>query len=187
MTRRACVRSRLVCDCVCCVCSRGRRRQASEALDKYGKMNEMLPEMLVGIMLEMVTGSPTTPKGGLGELLAAYEATQAAEVAEGSASTDAAGAQLAAQQKDASMLVQKAAGTRFARMMQAAFENFGIGNVVETTTWPELFPDDPPLALAAFYGEQVVYELHSVCADASLTGVSFAKAAPRPKRGLSAP
>ena len=74
-------------------------------------MNEMLPEMLVGIMLEMVTGSPTTPKGGLGELLAAYEATQAAEVAEGSASTDAAGAQLSAQQKDASMLVQKAAGT----------------------------------------------------------------------------
>jgi hypothetical protein len=51
------------------------------------------------------------PKGGLGELLAAYEAAQAAEVAEGSTSTDAAGAQLAAQQKDASMLVQKAAGT----------------------------------------------------------------------------
>jgi hypothetical protein len=43
------------------------------------------------------------------------------------------------------------------------------------------------IALAAFYGEQVVYELHSVYADASLTGVSFAKAAPRPKRGLSAP
>ena len=39
------------------------------------------------------------------------------------------------------------ARTRFARMMQAVFENFGIGNVVETTTWPELFPDDPPLAL----------------------------------------
>ena len=82
---------------------------------------------------------------------------------------------------------QVEARTRFARMMQAAFENFGTGNVVATTTWPELFPDDPPPALAEFYGEQVVYGLHSVCANASLPGVAFAKTAPRPKRGLSAP
>ena len=67
-------------------CSRsrvGRKKKAGErgflkpALDKDGKMKEMLPEMLVGIMLEMVTGAPTTPKGGLAELLAAYEAAQA--------------------------------------------------------------------------------------------------------------
>ena len=34
----------------------------------------MLPEMLVGCLLEMVTGSPLTPKGGLGELIEAFEA-----------------------------------------------------------------------------------------------------------------
>jgi hypothetical protein len=34
----------------------------------------MLPEMLVGCVLEMVTGSALTPKGGLSELVAAFEA-----------------------------------------------------------------------------------------------------------------
>jgi len=34
----------------------------------------MLPEMIAGCVLEMVTGSPLTPKGGLGELLEAFEA-----------------------------------------------------------------------------------------------------------------
>ena len=33
----------------------------------------MLPEMLVGCVLEMVTGSELTPKGGLKELLKAHE------------------------------------------------------------------------------------------------------------------
>jgi hypothetical protein len=83
---------------------------------------------------------------------------------------------------------QVEARTRFARMMQAAFENFGIDNVVETTTWPELFPNSPPPALAAFYGEQLFYELHTVYPDAALPGVTFAEAvAPRPKRSRAAP
>ena len=34
----------------------------------------MLPEMLVGCVLEMVTGSELTPKGGLKKLVAAFEA-----------------------------------------------------------------------------------------------------------------
>ena len=36
-------------------------------------MKVMLPEMLVGLLLEMVTGSEFTPKGGLTKLLAAHE------------------------------------------------------------------------------------------------------------------
>jgi len=36
----------------------------------------MLPEMLVGLMLEMVSGSEFTPKGGLSKLLEAHEAAE---------------------------------------------------------------------------------------------------------------
>ena len=36
----------------------------------------MLPEMLVGLMLEMVAGSEFTPKGGLSELLDAHVAAE---------------------------------------------------------------------------------------------------------------
>ena len=34
-----------------------------------GKMKVMLPEMVVGMLLEMVTGSETTPKGGLKDMV----------------------------------------------------------------------------------------------------------------------
>ena len=44
------------------------------AVDSNGKSKVILPEMLVGLMLEMVTGSERTPKGGLKDLLAAHEA-----------------------------------------------------------------------------------------------------------------
>ena len=37
-------------------------------------MKIILPEMVVGVLLEMVTGSERTPKGGLTELLKAHEA-----------------------------------------------------------------------------------------------------------------
>ena len=44
------------------------------AVDSNGKSKVILPEMLVGLMLEMVTGSERTPKGGMSDLLAAHEA-----------------------------------------------------------------------------------------------------------------
>ena len=47
-----------------------------------GKMKVMLPEMVVGMLLEMVTGSETTPKGGLKELLAVHEAAARGEMVE---------------------------------------------------------------------------------------------------------
>lgn len=37
-----------------------------------GEAKVMLPEMLVGMLLEMGAGSASTPKGGLKELLDAY-------------------------------------------------------------------------------------------------------------------
>jgi hypothetical protein len=41
-----------------------------------GKPKVMLPEMLVGALLEMVVGSKLTPKGGLGKLLKAHAAEE---------------------------------------------------------------------------------------------------------------
>lgn len=41
-----------------------------------GKPLVMLPEMLVGLLLEMVCGSELTPKGGLGSLLEAHESRE---------------------------------------------------------------------------------------------------------------
>jgi hypothetical protein len=41
-----------------------------------GKPKVFLPEMLVGVLLEMVSGSELTPKGGLGKLLKAHEAAE---------------------------------------------------------------------------------------------------------------
>ena len=41
-----------------------------------GKPKVMLPEMLVGALLEMVVGSELTPKGGLSKLLKAHEAEE---------------------------------------------------------------------------------------------------------------
>lgn len=41
-----------------------------------GKKMVMLPEMLVGLMLEMVSGSERTPKGGISELLAVHDAEE---------------------------------------------------------------------------------------------------------------
>ena len=41
-----------------------------------GQEQVMLPEMLVGLMLEMVAGSELTPKGGLTKLLDAHKAAE---------------------------------------------------------------------------------------------------------------
>ena len=40
---------------------------------KNGKLVVMMPEALVGVLLEMVSGSELTPKGGLEKMLAAHE------------------------------------------------------------------------------------------------------------------
>ena len=40
---------------------------------KNGKLVIMMPEALVGVLLEMVSGSELTPKGGLEKMLTAHE------------------------------------------------------------------------------------------------------------------
>jgi hypothetical protein len=47
-----------------------------EPTKRDGVARVMLPEMLVGCVLEMVTGSSLTPKGGLGKLVKALEANE---------------------------------------------------------------------------------------------------------------
>ena len=47
-----------------------------------GQKKVMLPELLVGLLLEMVTGSEYTPKGGLLKLVEAREAAENARVCE---------------------------------------------------------------------------------------------------------
>ena len=44
-----------------------------------GAVKVLLPEILVGLLLEMVLGSERTPKGGLRELLEAHEAQRAGD------------------------------------------------------------------------------------------------------------
>jgi hypothetical protein len=61
---------------VCVVCAQlepGRIGFITPA-KRDGEVRVMLPEMLVGCVLEMVTGSELTPKGGLERLVSAFEA-----------------------------------------------------------------------------------------------------------------
>ena len=61
------------------LCDR-RRTQKAPGIEGFitpvmvaGKPKVMVPEMIVGVLLEMVTGSPLTPKGGLTKLIRAHE------------------------------------------------------------------------------------------------------------------
>ena len=50
-------------------CKPGDHDYVQPARDESGAAKVMLPEMLVGMLLEMATGAESTPKGGLKQLL----------------------------------------------------------------------------------------------------------------------
>ena len=71
----------------CAQKKRGETGFLTPVLGDNGKPKVMVPEALVGMFLEMLTGSKLTPKGGLTKLLAAHEARVAALMAAGSTDT----------------------------------------------------------------------------------------------------
>jgi hypothetical protein len=89
-------------------------------------------------------------------------------------------------QPNHSMKEQVEARLRYARLLQTAFAVYGVNNVTNDTTWADLLPADPPLALAKYYGEQTVPEVPLMPDNADIEPISFDEPKPPPKRARRA-